>query len=301
MFLALLLIATSLHTIARGGEGAAAPLRAKSTMAEGVKGKQPLIFFVGWLSCDSILGDSETDGFSKFILRTIKTSGFATFRVDKPEPCAALDFNGELAAYREAFRYASKLPNVDPNKIVIVGLSNGGGIAPLVAEGHPIAAYVSIGGWGRTWLEHMLEHERERLRSSGKPPAEVNEQLKLFAEFYDRYLIRGEKPGDIVNSDARFKKIWYDAPDGQYGRPAAFYQQLQSLNLEREWSSVRAPVLVIRGGADIIMSHHDAAAIANAAHGKLVTRPGMDHFLDVNGKFDDALAGIVREWLRRQR
>jgi len=303
MLLAAIVVITSLHS---------GPLKTQFTMPSDARGPQPLIFFVGWLSCDSILYDAEHkgDGFSKFVVRTIKTSGYATFRVDKPEPCQQLDFQSELAAYQEAFEYAIKLPQVDPSKVVIVGLSNGGGFAPLVAQGHPVAAYVSIGGWGRTWLEHMLELERERLQLSGKTPTEVNEQLRLFPEFYVRYLVRREKPGDVIQSDARFKKIWYDAPDSQYGRPAAFFQQLQALDLEREWSRVRVPTLVIRGEYDWIMSRNDAAAIANASHGQLMIRPRMDHFLDLHANyansmndnaahFDDALVGDVIAWLHR--
>jgi hypothetical protein len=38
--------------------------------------------------------------------------------------------------------------------------------------------------------------------------------------------------------------LWYDEPDGQYGRPAEFYQQLQDLNLGETWSAVNVPVFV---------------------------------------------------------
>ena len=54
------------------------------------------------------------------------------------------------------------------------------------------------------------------------------------------------------------EEFWYDTPDGQYGRPAAFYQQLQALNLGEAWQKMNAPVLVIRGGADDIMSRADS-------------------------------------------
>jgi len=41
------------------------------------------------------------------------------------------------------------------------------------------------------------------------------------------------------------------------GRPIAFYQQLQRLNLEREWAKVRVPTLVMHGQYDWIMSRSD--------------------------------------------
>src|SRR5215468_6885123 len=48
-------------------------------------GRLPAIFFVGWLSCDSVeYPDGETDGFGAIFWRIIEQSGFATIRMDKP-------------------------------------------------------------------------------------------------------------------------------------------------------------------------------------------------------------------------
>src|SRR6266566_4377761 len=62
-----------------------------------------------------------------------------------------------------------------------------------------------------------------RLITEGKSAAEVNDAMKAFAEFYDLYLIQGETPGQILSQHAQWRNLWYDAPGGQYGRPAAFY------------------------------------------------------------------------------
>src|SRR5438876_7477005 len=45
----------------------------------------PAIFFVGWLSCDSVeYPYGETDGFGAILRRIAEQSGYATVRVDKP-------------------------------------------------------------------------------------------------------------------------------------------------------------------------------------------------------------------------
>ena len=93
----------------------------------------------------------------------------------------------------------------------------------LVAKRHAVRAFVAAGSWGRTWYQHMLENERVRLTTEGKSAAEVNDAMKAFAEFYDLYLIQGETPGQILSQHAQWRNLWYDAPGGQYGRPAAFY------------------------------------------------------------------------------
>jgi hypothetical protein len=60
-------------------------LRTLITRPKVSTGRVPAIFFVGWLSCDSVeypLG--ETDGFGTIFWRLVEQSGYATFRVDKP-------------------------------------------------------------------------------------------------------------------------------------------------------------------------------------------------------------------------
>ena len=87
---------------------------------------------------------------------------------------------------------------LDADRDIVIGLSNGGGFAPLVAERHAVRGFVAASSWGRTWYEHMLENERVRLTGEGKSAAEVNEAMRAFAEFYDLYLIHGETPGQIL-------------------------------------------------------------------------------------------------------
>jgi len=113
-------------------------------------------------------------------------------------------------------------------------------------------------------------------------------------------------PGEIVAQHPEWKSLWYDTPDGQYGRPAAFYQQLQALNLGDAWQKVTAPVLVVRGTADNIMSDADARAIAenvNRVHpgmARYVEIAGGDHLLSVKGKLAEDVAPTMIKWMREQ-
>jgi len=285
-------------------------LRTFITRPKGVTGKVPAIFFVGWLSCDSMeYADGETDGFGALILRLINQSGYATVRMDKPGVgqsqgvCAKADFNAELSGWRAAFASMSQYDFIDTDRIVVLGMSNGGGFAPLVAQGHPVRGYIATSTWGRTWYEHMLELERRRLTSSGQTPAQVNDAVKAFAGFYDLYLNRGLTPGQVIAKHPEWKDLWYYERDGQYGRPAAFYQQLQALNLGRAWQEVNAPVLVIYGTGDTIMSRSDSDAISEIVN---IAHPGaaenfiferMTHLFEVDGNFYDALVPKVLSWM----
>jgi pimeloyl-ACP methyl ester carboxylesterase len=288
-------------------------LRTFVTRPKGATGKVPAIFFVGWLSCDSVeYPRGETDGFGAIFWRLIEQSGYASVRMDKAGvgesqgDCAKLDFNAELSGYQAAFDEMLKYDFIDPAKVFVVGLSNGGGTSALVPRQHPVRGYIAASSWGRTWYEHMLELERGRLTRTGQTPAEVNSGVKAFTEFYNLYLIRAMAPGDVVAQHPEWKSLWYDAPDGQYGRPAAFYQQLQALNLGDAWQKVTAPVLVMRGASDTIMSDADARAIAenvNRTHAGMalyVEVPGGDHLLTVKGKLADDVAPTMMKWMREQ-
>src|SRR5260370_312854 len=93
--------------------------------------------------------------------------------------------------------------------------------------------------------------------------------------------------------------------DFQYGRPAKFYQQLQSLNLGFAWQQVSAPVLVIRGTSDDLMSRADGEAIVdsvNRAHpglARYLEIEQMTHGFNVNKKFHDDLVPEILGWMRQ--
>jgi pimeloyl-ACP methyl ester carboxylesterase len=289
-------------------------LRTFVTKPKNAAGEVPLIFFVGWLSCDSMeYPDANTsDGFGILLRRLIDESGYATVRMDKPGvgesqgDCSNADFKSEISGWQAAFDSIVKYDFIDPGKIIVLGMSNGGGFSPMAAQGRPVRGYVSAGSWGRTWYEHMIDLERRRLLEAGKSPAEVNSSVKEFIDFYNLYLMKGFTPGQVMAQHPEWKSLWYDAPNGQYGRPAAFYQQLQELNLGELWEKVPVPVLVIRGSADNIMSRADAEAIArtvNQAHpgnARYEQIENMTHGFTVNEKFHDPVVPMILEFMKEQ-
>src|SRR5690348_16420421 len=157
-------------------------LRTFVTRPKKATGKVPVLFFVAWLSCDSVeYAQGEKDGFGALMLRLIDQSGYATVRTEKPgvgesqgEPCEKADFQSELEGYRAAFDSMRKYDFLDLDRVIVIGLSNGGGFSPLVSREHKVRGYIAAGSWGRTWYAHMLENERVRLTSESRSAAEVN-------------------------------------------------------------------------------------------------------------------------------
>jgi pimeloyl-ACP methyl ester carboxylesterase len=279
----------------------------------------------GWLSCDSVEApDGARDSTAEMLRGLAARSGMLFYRIDKAGVgdsegvCADSDFASELAGYRAAFRQLRARPDIDPARVFIFGWSNGGGFAPLVADGASVAGYVVAGGWVKTWFEHMMEIERRQMALSGKAPGEVNEGMRLRSAFYDRYLNLGMTPAAIVKERPDLAPVWTDETERQYGRPLDYYRQLQRLNLEAAWAKVEAPVLSIHGEHDFIMSREDherIAALVNARRpglGRFVEVPGMDHVFGRHataadgmnhmgqGVFAEDVLATVLAWLRER-
>ena len=261
-------------------------LRTIITKPRAVRSKLPVVFVTGWLSCDSVEAPADTKDAAGLVFRGLaQLPGFILFRVDKQGVgdsegvCAENDFESELAGYRAAFRALKNYDFIDQNRVYMLGISNGGGFAPLVAEDAPVRGYVIDGGWVKTWFEHMLEIERRRLVLSGKTPGEVNDLMRMEARFYEAYLLQKQRPAEVFATHPELRAVWVgDDDDHLYGRPIAFYQQLQQLNLERAWSQVRVPVLALHGQYDWIMSRDDHERIVALVNDNL---PGAAEFVEL--------------------
>jgi pimeloyl-ACP methyl ester carboxylesterase len=167
----------------------------------------------------------------------------------------------------------------------------------------------------------MLDIERRRLTLAGSKPSEVNAAMRGFSRFYTDYLIGGKTPGEVLAARPELQPLWYDEPAHQYGRPAAYYQAVQQLDVESAWAKVAElgiPALVVRGDYDWIMGPLEAeraAQIVNAIRpglAKLVLLPKTDHglmayesmaaaFGDGTPKNDGAAGREVTAWLKEQR
>jgi hypothetical protein len=116
-------------------------LRTIVTKPKNSSGKLPVIFVVGWLSCDSVEAPDDTTDSTGLISRALaQMPGFCTVRMDKQGAgdsqgvCAETDFEAELAGYRAAFRGLGQHDFIDADRVYLLGMSNGGGFAPLVPE-----------------------------------------------------------------------------------------------------------------------------------------------------------------------
>jgi pimeloyl-ACP methyl ester carboxylesterase len=305
-------------------------LRAIITKPQNTKQKLPVIFLAGWLSCDSVEAPAETKDSIGVILRGLaQMPGFSLFKIDKEGcgdsegDCSQNDFDSELAGYRAAFRALKNYDFIDTNRVYIFGSSNGGGFAPLVpeseAEQAQVRGYISIGGWIKTWFEHMLEIERRRFALQKKSPGEVTERMKGAATLYHAWLIKRRSVADIIKERPDLADLWPEGKDFShlYGRPLAFYEQLQALNLAAAWSRVKVPALILHGQYDWIMSREDSELIVQYVNANspgaarfievLETGHGGQHYLSMadafagkQAAFDSKVVRLMTDWLEER-
>src|ERR1700731_1843792 len=101
-------------------------LRAIITKPHEAQGKLPVIFVVGWLSCDSVEAPEGTTDATGLVFRGLaQLPGYCLFRIDKPGvgdsegDCAKTDFETELADYRAAFKALEKYDFIDKDRVYI--------------------------------------------------------------------------------------------------------------------------------------------------------------------------------------
>jgi pimeloyl-ACP methyl ester carboxylesterase len=214
--------------------------------------------------------------------------------------CSECDLEADMAGYRAALAALKRYDFVDKDNLFLLGASIGGALAPVLAQDERVRGLIVSGGFAKTWGEHMLEHERKRLELSGKSPAEIDKAMRAFIDFYSLYLNNRMAPSEVIRSKPSLAAFWYDEPGGQYGRPAVYYQQVQKLNVGAAWARISAPVLILYGEYDWIMSRGDQdliVDIVNRRHpgnARLTVHPKMDHNLDIYDSIEKAFKGEGR-------
>ncbi|MCW5666422.1 MAG: alpha/beta fold hydrolase [Piscinibacter sp.] len=275
------------------------------TLPSGAVGRLPLVAFVPWLSCSAVeTGVADGDGWKQMLRDVARESGWATLRIEKPgtgdslgPDCADNDLERDLAAFRAALHAARAAPFVDPGRIVLFGGSFGASFVPLLAAEFGPAGIVASGGFNRTLFEHLLGFDRRRLALEGSEPAALAAAMRALATVYARVLFDGRTPGEVLAAQPALRPHWREGERHVFGRPLAYYRQIQALDVEADWARVTVPTLVVHGEHDWFMALEDQQRIVELVNrrrpgtARLVVVPGMNHhferFANAKAAFDE--------------
>lgn len=286
----------------------------------------PAVLFIPWLSCDPVeVQGSTDDGYIRFVRDLSAQSRMVVSRVEKSgvagsegPDCSVSTLDDDFAAFRAGLKALRARPDVDTTKVFLIGGSIGGAFAVTLAaeSGYRVAGVVSVNSFARTWYEHMIDHERRRLTFADTSGELLGDAMRGFELLYTGFLIQKLTPGKVIAAHPELRRLWYDTTTGQYGRSAAYFHQVQALDVDRALASLNVPALFVGGEYDWVMGSQEpgfAAARVNRFHpGRATSRvyAGLSHGIHTfasaanayhgqNGKYDPIVAADVSLWLRR--
>jgi len=255
---------------------------------KGSKGRQPAIVFL------SGSGPQDRNGFTGAvdtgtheILDALIERGFVVLRIDdrgvgeSTGPTDDMALEELLDDALACVDFLAAQDGVDPDRIGVIGHSEGATTAPLVALKRPnLGALVLMAGISRPLTEVMLDQNALALSQAGVVGDEAAEAMKIIRTRFEQ--LAGDED---ISSDELEPEFLPLLKHRRWFRQHARHDALGTL------SQVRCPVLVIQGELDFQVSPKKdarvlAAQLDSSGHEdhELVLLRGLDHlFKRVSG------------------
>ena len=208
--------------------------------------------------------------------------------------------------------FARQWPGIDSGRVGLLGHSEGGLTAAMVAADHPeeVAFVVSLAGMGLTGRETLLGQAAAMIRLSGAPEDFIERNNALQIAFYD--LVEARAP--IEEQIAAMRALVLNQMGDQaQGVPESQIQQIvgqQMSVFDSPWMKlllvidpaqylrrVRQPVLVMNGELDVqVLPDENVGAITKALEAAGNERVTVRRFPGLNHLFQNAPTGAMSEY-----
>ncbi len=174
---------------------------------------------------------------------------------------------------RAGLAWLAKRPDVDKERIAIVGHSEGAWVALTVAaRDNRVAAVTMIAGPSTPGTEVVLEQQAHLFEQMKTPDAERQEKVGLQKRIHDAVLGRGSWDGIPADLRKQAETPWFHS-----------YLTFDPI---RTMKDVRQPILIVQGELDTQVPPHHADKLAEAARARkrnagvdIVKVPGVNHLL----------------------
>ena len=226
-----------------------------------------------------------------------------------PLNTTSADFAADAEA---AFLYMQKRDLIDKDHIGLVGHSEGGFIAPMVASANPgIAFIISLAGTGVPGDQILHRQNRDISLMSGAKESEVNNAVainkKLFAVL--------KKETDNKKAEAEIAEVYRKALKKQKKSDEEIDKEVKQLNASLNpvaynwmryfittnpadfWEKVKCPVLALNGEKDLqVAADVNLPAIEKAIRSGGNTKVKTIKFPDLNHLFQHCKTGLPSEY-----
>ncbi|HEV2872664.1 MAG TPA: alpha/beta hydrolase [Actinomycetota bacterium] len=265
-------------------------------------------------------GPAERDGWDDEA-EVLAGAGFASLAWDKPGVGGSGgDWRDQSLQDRAAEALAAVAclaaqEDVDPARIVLLGGSQGGWVAPLAASMSPtVAGVISLSGPGVSPYQQEAYRVEAMLRHAGVAEEQIAEAMAFFHHRATR-LRRGDDLEEVLAEQLAHRDApWYPAlGDDGVVEHLAFMARIYDYDPAPALERVTCPLLAIWGQRDVYVpvaasAERFAAALGRAGNGsfRLEVVPDADHGLRLPATGDDErgpripdLMDMIVTWLRR--
>ena len=222
------------------------------------------------------------------IAENLASRGIAVLRVDDRgvgnsggrETLANATTSGFADDVRAEVNYLRTRSEIDPKRIALVGHSEGGTIAPMVAVTDPaIAAIVLMAGGGKRGDQISLQQQSDALDSIPGMTPEIKKQ-KVAEE--QEIINAVQTGGDLSKYPAGVRSPWL--------KEFWTYDPIPTIR------KVRQPILILQGALDRQVTHEQADLLEEAARAGGNTNVTKQVFPNLNHLFLPAKTGGVDEY-----
>ena len=262
--------------------GAVTPIGGTLTLPAGSAPFPTVLFLAGSGAHDRNGIAGEIDLGTHEILDFLAEKGFAGLRYDTRGTGSTKigadlleqGLDSIIADARACLSYLRGRPEVDARRLVLIGHSQGGTVALVLAkeEGKHIDGMVLMASIGRPIDEVLIDQTRAHGEVLGLPAAVIDKQIEELEQYVE--LARSDKP-------------WVEGeiPDHLFsgGRSRYWFRELLAIDALKLIAEIEAPVLIMQGDKDFQVSpEKDAVRLyqaAQAAHRQVTLRrfPDLDH------------------------
>lgn len=268
-------------------------------------------------------GDSDrSNGWSRAIAEVLAERGLVVLLTDK-RGCGASEGTwtsagiGELADDALAgVAFLRSLPEVEADRVGVVGLSQGGWVAPVAAaRSADVAWVVDVSGAAVGFVEQTAFEMRNTAREAGLDEAGVA-VVAAMSRAVHRYVASGDWGAYAAAREEALATPARSVVEGFPGRADdprwTFFRRMLPFDPLPYWSSLEQPALVLYGAederdnvpvAESVRRLESAFATVGKRNGRIVVVPGAGHgFLDERGlmpAFVDALGTWIEATVDR--
>lgn len=263
-------------------------------------------------------GESDrTNAWSRAIAEELRGSGLVVLLTDK-RGCGASRGDWRTAGFDEladdalaAVRFLAQRPEVDPARIGLVGLSQGGWVAPLAAaRSDDVAFVIDVSGCAVSFAEQTALEMRNTARQAGFGDEQVAEVLELH-RLAGRYAAGGPwEPYAAARARALegpVRRVAEGFPPEPDLAIWTFLRKVGGFDPLPAWLLVDVPALVFYGAederdnvpvAESVRRLERAFELSGSAPPEIHVIPGVGHaLLETQERFAPAFTDGLARWI----